>query len=140
MIEIDETGMPVGDDEGEGWYPQYRRSTRWARAEYPDGYRIEIPGRHAWHAISDKDRAQALDSLFFAYAILIRDEDESRRIEKAANDGTSYLGDHDMAMLWDSVALKPDEHDEVPAERSALINVLCELELLQYRLRKEDQC
>lgn len=139
MIEIDESGVPVGDDQGNGWYPQYRRSQRWARAEYPDGYSTELPGRHAWDVLTEDERNAALKSLFSAYASVIHDEDSSRLITKAADDGTSYLAEWDVSMLWDSALSKPDEHDEVSADRAALLNVLCELELLQYRLNREGQ-
>ncbi|MEU8151703.1 hypothetical protein [Nonomuraea sp. NPDC048901] len=136
MSEIDESGVPLDACEGEGWYPQFRRSQKWARAEYPDGYSIELPGRHAWDSLTSKQREEALSSLFHSYALLIHDEDNERRLDAKANDGTSYLSPGDVSTLWEYVDDKPNKHGEVRADRAALMNVLCEIELLQHRLTR----
>lgn len=136
MSEIDESGVPLDACEGEGWYPQYRRSQKWARAEYPNGYDVELPGRHAWSVLNAEQRADALGSLFYAYWSLLRDEDNERRLDARADDGTSYLSPADVSTLWECMDDQPNEHGEVRADRAALLNVLCEVELLQHRLTR----
>lgn len=136
MSEIDESGVPLDACDGEGWYPQYRRSQRWARAEYPDGYNIELPGRHAWDSLTTEQRAEALNSLFYAYALLIHDEDNERRLDHDADNGTSYLKPGDVALLWEYTHAAHNEHGEVLVDHAALLNVLCEVELLQHRLTR----
>jgi len=139
VIEIDDSGVPIGDDQGEGWYPQYRRSQKWARAEYPDGYDIQLPGRHAWSVLNEKERADALGPLFHAYWLLLHDEDDERRLDKAADAGTSYLKSGDVSTLWEYTNDGADEQGECRADHAALMNVLCEVELLQHRLTRWEQ-
>ena len=136
MSEIDESGVPLDACDGEGWYPQYRRSQKWARAEYPDGYSIELPARHAWTALTSAQRDEALSSLFHSYALLIHDEDNERRLDKEADNGTSYLKAGDVPLLWEYTNGSHNEHGEVPVDHAALLNVLCEVELLQHRLTR----
>lgn len=136
MSEIDESGVPLDACEGEGWYPQYRRSQKWARAEYPNGYNIELPGRHAWSALNQEQRDDALGSLFHAYWLLINDEDNERRLDARADDGTSYLRPDDVSTLWAYADDKPDDLGEIRADHASLVNVLCEIELLQHRLTR----
>jgi hypothetical protein len=120
--------------EGTGWLAQFRRSTVWADAEYPNGYTIELPGRHAWLTSTPAEREAALDSLFYAYWLLIHQEDTERRLERDVEDSTSYLSASDTAVLWDCVHGSATDQEEIPAYRQSLINVLCELELLQHRI------
>jgi hypothetical protein len=136
VSEIDEFGVPFDACEGEGWYPQYRRSQKWARAEYPDGYDVEVPGRHAWSVLNEDQRADALSSLFYAYWNLLHDEDNERRLDVKADDGSSYLKPGDVADLWTYVEDRPNENGEVRVDRAALVNVLSEVELLQHRLTR----
>jgi hypothetical protein len=136
VSETDEYGVPLDACEGDGWYPQYRRSQKWARAEYPDGYDVELPGRHAWSVSTEAQRADALGSLFHAYWVLLHDEDNERRLDVKADDGTSYLKPGDVATLWTYTEDRPNEHGEVRADRGLLMNVLCEVELLQHRLTR----
>lgn len=136
MSETDEFGVPLDACEGKGWYAQYRRSQKWARAEYPDGYNVELPGRHAWSALNQEQRAEALSPLFHAYWSLLHDEDNERRLDEQADDGTSYLKSGDVSNLWAYADDKPNEHGEIHADRASLVNVLCEIELLQHRLTR----
>lgn len=139
MTEIDDSGVPIGHDEGEGWYPQYRRSQKWARAEYPDGYDVELPGRHAWSVLTPEQRAKALGSLFYAYWHLVHDEDNERRLDKEADNGNSYLKPGDVSTLWEYTHDGADKQGECRADHAALMNVLCEVELLQHRLARLSQ-
>lgn len=104
------------------------------------GATFEEIGVEAWRNIDRTDRTAALPLILGAYANLVRDEEESKRITVLAADRThSYLDHDDVAMLWDSALDKPDRFDEVGANQQALMNVLSELELLQHRLAMRDQ-
>lgn len=138
MIEIDSDGVPIDDYEGEGWYHQYRRSQRWARAEYPDGYDVELPGRHAWSVLREDERTDALGALFYAYWSLVRHEDTERRLDKEADTGASYLKTGDVSTLWEYTNDGADEQGECRADHAALMNVLCEVELLRHRTGTND--
>ena len=108
--------------------------------EHPGGFDMNLLGVKAWESLTLTEQYGALPGILGAYAHVVREEENAKRLQRHAEDAThTYLDSHDVAMLWDSVACTPDADGEVPAERNALANVLCELELLQHRLAMRDQ-
>ncbi|MFC9973629.1 hypothetical protein ACFVH6_22310 [Spirillospora sp. NPDC127200] len=92
-------------------------------------------GTEAWRRITPEQQLGALPYALGVYAQRVVAEQNERHLhEKAADPAHSYLGDHDVACLWDSLVLDADEDGEVPADRDALGAVLAELQLLQHRL------
>jgi|GEM_PF-4246283 len=110
-----------------------------AELETSDGVTFNAIGVVAWERLSGEQRREALPLLLGAYALTCFEEERVRQRVEAAEDPTrTYLGDHDTALLWDSVGTPANQFDEVPADINALRNVMCELELLQHRLAMRD--
>lgn len=111
-------------------------------AAHPGGVNTEEIGIQAWQSLTPEQQLSELRHVLGAYVHRVGEEENSKLLDTRAADTThTYLGDHDTSILWDTVlGVRPDKHNEVPAEREALLNVLCELELLQHRLamREED--
>lgn len=116
-------------------YAAVLRSGDLLREEYPNGVSTETIGITAWNGLTNFQRSAELPHVLGTYVSRVYDEENSKVMERrAADPAHTYLGDHDTAMLWDSAMDRPNEFHEVPANREALMNVLCELELLQHRL------
>lgn len=106
----------------------------------PNGFSFEELGVKAWATLSLADKQCDLPYVLGAYARVVRDERQERQRDQHAADLThTYLDDSDTSVLWDATVGTPDEDGAVPALRDALLNVLCELELLQHRLAMRDQ-
>jgi len=91
---------------------------------------------HAWAHLTEQQRADAVSVLMTSYASQVHYEQAEQSHTRAASDPdvTTYLGDFDMAMLWDTHADTTSGPDETTVDRRALLNVLCEVELLRHRL------
>jgi hypothetical protein len=104
-----------------------------------DSVSLEGAGLQAWQHLSPVERAESLPALLGAYTRLVHDEETSKRMERRANDSThTYLDDLDTTLLWEATQSPADRQGQVRAERNALLNVLCELDLLQHRLAMRD--
>lgn len=105
---------------------------------------VEKLRKRSWAATSNRqvqvsDQAQRREMLTCdvrTFLMLLATVDETRvSKDEAARDTThSYLDDVDVQALWDEALAPPDEDGAVSVGRQELINVLCELELLQHRL------
>lgn len=97
-------------------------------------------GLRAWWLLPVEQRLEELPNALGAYVARVADEERSRQMDEVAVDRThTYLDGHDMAMAWDAALADPDQHDEIPVDRQALINILCEVELLQHRLAMRER-
>lgn len=122
---------------GEGAPPLYAAvlATQDCLLRDPAGTTFEEIGTVAWRSLTKAEQRGALPRVLGAYVHLVHDEERARRLDREARDTThTYLGEFDAGCLWDAATLSPDTAGEVPADRQALLNVLCELELLQHRL------
>lgn len=107
--------------------------------QHPRGISTDAIGLAAWNSLTATERRNELPHVLGAYVTRVHDEENTKTREVRAADPThTYLGDHDEAILWDCAAATPDEDDEVPANRQAIVNVLCELELIRHRLAMRD--
>lgn len=109
--------------------------------ERPDGVSYLTVGSTAWRNLTDEDRGEALALMLGSYAadVCVEANDqqhEERLAQDAADPGKGYLAEGDTSSLWDSVFANAEE---VEVDRQSLMNVLCELELLQYRLAMRAQ-
>jgi hypothetical protein len=100
-----------------------------------NGATFEEIGMAAWRRLSARDQNAAFPCALGAYVMRVREEEQAKRLDTHATDPThTYLDEHDTAILWDSVHGRPNDDCEVLADRQALMNVLCELELVRHRL------
>lgn len=108
--------------------------------QYPKGVSADAIGLTAWTSLTAAERRDELPHVLGSYVIRVYDEEHSKTLTEHAADPThTYLGDHDEAILWDCAVETPNGDGEVPANRRALLNVLCELELIRHRLAMRDQ-
>ena len=100
----------------------------------PIGY--DVIGRHVWERLSAQQRADSIPELLVAYVAKIQYEALQREYAQvAAGPATNtYLGDDDTTLLWEALTESDDSQEHVTVDRQALLNVTCELELLQTRL------
>lgn len=104
-------------------------------AERPEGASLETIGALAWGQLTAEQQADQARHVLGLYARTVLDEERMRVLDAAAEDRThTYLDVLDTAMAWESAHDRPDDEGCVPVSKSALLNVLCELELLQHRL------
>lgn len=121
-------------------YAAVVQATKRLLANLGDEASYEQIGMAAWETLHAVERITELPKVLAAYARRVHDEEQLMRLEVTARDDAhTYLGEDDAAVLWDSTHHAPDVHGEIPVERQALLNVLCELELLQHRLAMRDQ-
>lgn len=105
-----------------------------------DGAPTTEIGLRAWSKISTDQRLGELPGILGCYVTRVFEEQEAARLDRDAVDRThTYLGDHDTASAWDSAMGTPDQHGDVEVSKQALINILCELELLQHRVDMRDR-
>lgn len=106
----------------------------------PGGASTDTIGAAAWASLTDAERRAAMPNILGAYVSRVHEEENVKRLRERAADPThTYLADGDVASLWDSIASTPNGHDEVIADSAALLNVLCELDLLLHRLAMRDR-
>lgn len=104
-------------------------------SESNDGVDARQIGNAAWESLTFVERIEAMPQLLGAYVHVVYEEERLKRLQQRAEDSAhTYLEDSDVSVLWDSALGVPDEDGEVAADRRALLNVLCELELLTHRL------
>lgn len=102
-------------------------------------------GMHAWSRLGDEDRTRAFPYVVAAYVREVLDEENSKLLDRDAKvNGKTYLGDHDLASLNDSlfeVAQLIGKGIDIDVEVNAecLANALAELELLRHRLAMREQ-
>lgn len=97
-------------------------------------------GMRAWSQLTFDERLSQIPFLLGCYVRRVFDEEAAKRMVRAAEDRThTYLDEHDMASAWDSAMGDPDHHGDVEVSRESLINILCEVELLQHRLAMRDR-
>lgn len=108
--------------------------------QHPRGVSTETIGITAWNSLAPEQRREELGHVLGAYVSRVHDEERTKTLEARAADPThTYLDDHDVTILSDSTATTANDYGEVLADRVALFNVLCELELLQHRLAMRTQ-
>ncbi|HZU54826.1 MAG TPA: hypothetical protein VFA06_03050 [Actinocrinis sp.] len=92
-------------------------------------------GRHAWARLTAQDRAAAVPELMATYITRVQREVAERVYANDAADAavSTYLRAIDVPMLWDSHQAAGGS-DEATVDRQALLNILCEIELLYHRL------
>lgn len=104
-----------------------------------------VIGLRAWRRLDPQAQARQMPSLLGCYVRRVIDEENSKLLDRAARDtGKSYLGDHDVDSLTDSLfsvaALLGHGIDvDVTVNAESLANVLAELELVQHRLAMREQ-
>lgn len=102
-----------------------------------NGMTTERLGLVAWGALTPLQQAEALPYILGVYVHRVYEDERMRRLDRHAADTThTYLDDADTLTLWDAV--HDSSTDEVFTDRAALLNVLCEVELLQHRLAMRD--
>lgn len=107
--------------------------------QHPNGTSIDVLGVAAWNSLTTEERSEALPHVLAAYVSRVHDEESAKVLQESAVDpATTYLRDHDETILWDSAVGRQNEYGEVHADRQALLNVLCELELIRHRLEMRD--
>lgn len=134
MSDLDIRG-PLGEPDEHhhsAWEIQFQRSLAWAHAEYPNGYDITIVGEHAWSSLPDEHKQSTLRGFFSDYWVAFNDQRNAERFDADSRDGKHYADGTDVAIVWDAVLTADGE--EATVYRQSLLNVLCELELLQHRI------
>lgn len=107
--------------------------------QHPRGISCDAIGLAAWTSLTVSERTAELPHILGTYVARVHEEENAKTCERRAADPThTYLGDFDEAALWDCAVDLPNEHGEVTADRQALLNVLCELELIRHRLAMRD--
>lgn len=125
---------PLDDHEAPAFYQAVLKAFE-DLPQQPSGVETKFLGMAAWHSLTREQQADQLPVVLGAYVQLVHDEEHEMQAEEAAADSTrTYVRVEDIATLWDSVDDRQNQFGEVPAHRQALLNVLCELELLQHRL------
>jgi len=118
--------------------PLYRQvldsATRLLEPGRPVG--MDVIARHAWDRLTPQQRADSIPELLVCFVTRVQYESLQQEYAKVAAgpDTTTYLGDHDMTILWDALAESRDDQETITVDRQALLNTLCELELLRHRL------
>ncbi|MHA6762076.1 hypothetical protein [Streptacidiphilus sp. PAMC 29251] len=111
------------------------------------GASINLVGLRAWEQLPAQQRSRDWPHVLGVYVLRVMEEENSKRTDREARDTTrTYLGDHDVASLSDSLHsvrefLGHGIDVNVNVNAEALANVLAELELLQHRvamLRNQD--
>jgi hypothetical protein len=108
--------------------------------QHPRGVSVDAIGLAAWMSLTAAERNEELPHVLGSYVTRVHDEEGAKSLTERAVDPThTYLAEGDKASLWDCATAVPDEHGEVTADRQALLNVLCELELIRHRLDMHEQ-
>lgn len=117
------------------FYREFMKARALFEAQFPNGgYGVALVGRHAWANLADEHKPATLDILFTDYWMRVHDEEREMRLSRASRDGTSYITPSDPADLWLYIHEAKGDPEEIEVPRQQLMNVLCELELLQHRL------
>lgn len=97
---------------------------------------MDVIARHAWSRLTPRQRADSIPELLVSYVARIQYESLQREYANVAAgpETNTYLRDHDMTVLWDVLTESRDDQEEVTVDRQALLNVLCEIDLLRHRL------
>lgn len=116
----------------------YRRTLESIRTLMGSGHMVGMDdiARHAWDRLTEQERADAIPQLMVSYVTRVSYEESEQVYARAAADPNlrSYLRDHDIVSLWESHADPTGGPDQAVVDRKALLNLLCEDELLRHRL------
>lgn len=92
--------------------------------------------QHVWAGLNTQERADAIGELVANYVLRVQRETAEKVYRREAENPavTSYVTGDDILSLLDSVHDATGGPDEAVVNRKALMNLLCEDELLRHRL------
>ena len=116
----------------------HRRVIESARALIGTGHMVDMNdiAEHAWGRMSEQERAESLSELLIAYTTKLSYEESAAVYQREAADPDvkTYLRDSDVPNLWEAHADPTGGPDQAVVDRKALLNLLCEDELLRARI------